>query len=79
MEIAMSQAIMDQVVLWALTASIGGLALVIYSIGRHMIEEIENTKKGIALLRESIDRDLRVISERVAKLEGAVFPWDRKQ
>lgn len=74
----MSQTIMEQVVLWALTASIGGLALVIYSIGRHMIEEIENTKKALSGLRESVDKDLASIRERVAKLEGSVFPWDRK-
>ena len=84
----MSPAIVDQLVLWALTGAVGLLCTIVMLIGRHIIAKMEATQQDIVVfraensqkfadLKDEIQRDFGHVRERLARVEGAVFPERR--
>lgn len=80
----MSQALVDQFVLWILTAAISALGIIILAIGRHIIGKVEATSFQVASLRQenndkfaSLQREMAddfvAVRERLSRVEGAVF------
>lgn len=69
-----NQALWDQIALWALTGAITALCIVIFAIGRHIITKIDATSNEVAKLRTKIAEDFGAVRERLARVEGTVFP-----
>ncbi len=71
----------EQLLVWALTAVVGGLATVLWYLGRVTIAKLEagiqatthldvTVNKAIADLKVSVAVDMGAIRERLARLEG---------
>lgn len=72
----MPQQLVDSFILWAGTAAIGALAIVLWWMARRLIIGQDHIAKQVTQLHLSLTEEVGKIKERLAMIEG--YLWPRK-